>query len=88
MLAFLTRKPVEANKQYACELFAKGLFADTSLGYTLTVQVNAETVYKEKECFNALPTEKQGKIAITQPIHASVSGQLARRALWKRKLLI
>ena len=44
----------------------------------MTVQWNAESVRKERSAAMLYRQEKQGKIAITQPMHAWLAGQLAR----------
>ena len=46
------------------------LFAYAVLGYTMTVQWNAKSVRKERSAAMLYRQEKQGKIAITQPMHA------------------
>src|SRR5690349_13441145 len=57
-----------------CETFC----ADASLKYTMTVQLYTGSVRKERRVGMLYREVKQGKIAITQPMHAWVSGQLAR----------
>jgi hypothetical protein len=60
----------------------KGLFRRCQFGvhydYTKTVQWNAESVYRERIAVMLYRQQMQGRIAITQPMHAWVSGQLAR----------
>src|SRR6266566_7874905 len=78
ILVSLEREMGRRMKHNEWGLQAKDLFADASLGYTMAVHWTAESVCKERSAEMLYRQEKQGKIAITQPMHAWLSGQLAR----------